>query len=131
MLLPYKDRNVQVTQSAFWGSSERFLGLLATALSRWEAATAHYESAIAKNEAGGNAGAASLVRRDYAAMLMTRGAPGDLDHAEALLRETLTSAEAAQMAGVIAHIREKLDEIERQRSGAAARAKPAPPARTR
>ena len=69
LLEPFKDRNVQVTQAVCWGSVERFLGLLAAVLGRGETAVAHLQSAIARNEAGGNPAAASLVRRDLAKLL--------------------------------------------------------------
>lgn len=114
MLSPYKDRDVQVTQAACWGSSERFLGLLAAAMSRWDAAAGHFESAIAKNASSGNSGAASLVQRDYAEMLAARGAPGDLDRAAALLRETLDAAEAAEMSRLSDFIRSRIEAIEQQ-----------------
>jgi DNA-binding SARP family transcriptional activator len=81
LLEPFRERNVQVTQAASWGSSERFLGLLAAVREHWDTAEAHFESAIAKNEAGGNAAAASLVRRDLAKMLVARHAEGDLGRA--------------------------------------------------
>ena len=114
MLLPYQDRNVQVTQAACWGSSERFLGLLAAAGSDWDAATAHFESAIAKNLSSGNSGAASLVQRDYAEMLAKRCAPGDLDRAVALLRETLDAAQTAGMAQLSGFIQARINGIEQQ-----------------
>ena len=69
LLEPFKDRNVQVTQAVCWGSVERFLGLLAAVLGRGEAAVGHLQSAIARNEAGGNPAAAALVRRDLAKLL--------------------------------------------------------------
>jgi DNA-binding SARP family transcriptional activator/tetratricopeptide (TPR) repeat protein len=114
LLLPYKHRDVQVTQAACWGSSERFLGLLATSLAQWDAATAHFESAIARNASRGNPGAASLVQRDYAEMLTARGGPGDLDRATALLNQTLEAAEAAGMARLSAFIRARLDAVTQQ-----------------
>jgi tetratricopeptide (TPR) repeat protein len=112
LLSPYKDRNVQVTQAAFWGSSERFLGLLAAAMSRWDVASAHFESAIAKNEANSSPMAAGVVRRDYAEMLLARRAPGDLDVAAGLLREMLQAADAAGMSVLVSHLRTQLEEIE-------------------
>lgn len=115
MLAPYKDRNVQVTQAACWGSCERFLGLLAGALGYWEAASDHFESAIAKNTAGGIAGAVSIVKRDYAEMLLARRGDGDLDMAVDLYRDTLKAAQDADMPQLIAHILGKLEEIESER----------------
>lgn len=113
LLSPYAHRNVQVTQAAFWGSSERFLGLLATTMSRLDLAAAHFESAITKNEAAGCPMAAGLVRRDYAEMLVARGAPADLDHAARLLAEVLSTAEAAGMSVLVTEIRARLQEVRR------------------
>jgi tetratricopeptide (TPR) repeat protein len=111
-LLPYKDRNVQVTRAVCWGSCERFLGLLARALGNWDAASEHFESAIAKNTAGGIAGAVSIVKRDYAEMLVSRRADGDLEAATDLYRDTLQAAQDADMPQLVAHILAKLEEIE-------------------
>ena len=112
MLLPYKDRNVQVTRAACWGSCERFLGLLAASLGNWAAASEHLESAIAKNTAGGVAGAVSIVKRDYAEMLVARRDDGDLDTAMDLYRDALQAAQDAAMPQLTAHILAKLEEIE-------------------
>jgi hypothetical protein len=112
LLLPFADRNVQVTQAAFWGSSERFLGLLAAALGRSDAAGAHFESAIAKNEASGSPMAAGVVRRDHARMLLARGRPGDRVAAAGLLREILGAAEAAGMSTLVARLQEEIAEID-------------------
>ncbi len=116
LLLPHKDRNVQVTQAAFWGSSERFLGLLAAAMANWDAARGHFESAIAKNEASGCPMAAGVVRRDYAEMLLARREPGDLDAAVALLHETLRAADAAGISVLVSHLQARLQEIEAERA---------------
>jgi hypothetical protein len=116
LLLPYRDCNVQVTQAAFWGSSERFLGLLAAAMSRWDTASAHFTSAIAKNEASGCPMAAGVVRRDYTEMLVARRAPGDLEIAAQLLAEMLRAAEAAGMSVVAAHLQSRLQEVQRLRA---------------
>ncbi len=111
-LLPYTDRNVQVAQAAFWGSCERFLGLLAAALDDWDAASEHFTSAIAKNQASGCPVAAGVVRRDHAQMLLARRAPGDVELAVALLGEMLRAAEAAGMTVLVSHLEAQLQEIE-------------------
>ena len=80
LLEPFKERNVQVLQAACWGSAERFLGLLAGTLGDQTQAVAHLESAIAKNEAAGNAAAAAVVRRDLATLLGAREANGGAVH---------------------------------------------------
>lgn len=115
LLEPHRERNVQVTQAACWGSSERFLGLLAAVLGRWDAAQAHFESAITSNEAGGNAVAASLVRRDLAKLLLARGAAGDLDRAADLLQEPLSAARRAGSEALVAHIEAEIAAVERER----------------
>ena len=117
-LLPYRDRNVQVMQAAFWGSCERFLGLLAAALGRWDVASDHFSAAIARNEASGCPVAAGVVRRDHAQMLLARRAPGDVELAVALLGEVLATARAAEMPVLVAHLETQLADIEREQAGA-------------
>jgi hypothetical protein len=111
-LRPFKDRNVQVTQAVTWGSVERFLGLLAAALDRRDDAAAHFQSAIAKNLAGGNVAAAAVVRRDYARMLYARRAEGDLDLAAELLAVTLTAAQVSRTQPLISHIEAEIQAVE-------------------
>ena len=117
-LLPYRDRNVQVVPAAFWGSCERFLGLLAAALGRWDVASDHFSAAIARNEASGCPVAAGVVRRDHAQMLLARRAPGDVELAVALLGEVLATARAAEMPVLVAHLETQLADIEREQAGA-------------
>ena len=115
LLKPFQDRNVQVTQAACWGSVERFLGLLAAVLGRGEIALAHLESAIAKNEAGGNPAAASLVRRDLATLLAAEGTAPRLDRAAELLQEPLRAARAAGTESLVARIEGEIEAVKRQR----------------
>ena len=115
LLEPFKDRNVQVTQAACWGSAERFLGLLAAVLGRGGTAVAHLQSAIAKNEAGGNPAAASLVRRDLAKLLAAHGGADALDRAAALLQEPLQAARAAGSESLVARIEAEIQAVERRR----------------
>jgi DNA-binding SARP family transcriptional activator len=115
LLEPFKERNVQVTQAACWGSAQRFLGLLAAVLGRWDQAVAHLEAAIARNEADGNRAAASLVRRDLAKLLVARRAEGDLDRAADLLREPLRAAREARTESLLARIQGEIAAVERER----------------
>ena len=114
-LLPYRHRNVQVTQAAFWGSTERFLGVLAATMSRPEAAAEHFDAAIVRNEAADCPMAAAVVRRDYAEMLLARGAPGDLDAAAELLAQVLANAEAAGITVLVTQIQSRLEDVRRLR----------------
>ena len=113
LLVPHRDCNVQVTQAAFWGSSERFLGLLAATMSRLDAASGHFAAAIARNEASGAPMAAAVVRRDYAEILLARRAPGDLDAAAQLLTQMLDAARAAGMSVLVDHLQSRLQEVRR------------------
>ena len=115
LLEPFKERDVQVAQAACWGSAERFLGLLAAVVGRGETAVAHLRSAIAKNEAGGNSAAASLVRRDLAKLLAARGGADALDRAAALLQDPLRAARVAGSESLAAHIKGEIEAVERQR----------------
>jgi tetratricopeptide (TPR) repeat protein len=126
LLLPHRDRNVQVTQAACWGSAERFLGLLAAAMGRWDAADEHLRSAIVKNARGGCPAAAALVRRDRAQLLIARGRRQDLDEADGLLHEALRAAEAAGTTHVAQHLRAEIETIERRMAAGAGAAPPAP-----
>ena len=51
MLAPYRERMVQVTQAACFGSAHRFLGLLAATMGELDTASEHFEAALAINVA--------------------------------------------------------------------------------
>ena len=104
-----------MTQAACWGSSERFLGLLAAVSEQWDTAEAHFESAVAKNDAGRNPAAASLVRRDLAKMLVARRADGDLERAVDVLSEPLRAARHARSEPLISRIQAEIAAVERER----------------
>ena len=83
ILEPHRDRNVMIGLAACWGSTERFLGLLAGAFGDLDAAASHFETAIARNAEGGIDSMFEMVRREYADLLERRGAPGDAERAAA------------------------------------------------
>jgi tetratricopeptide (TPR) repeat protein len=84
LLLPYPDRIAVAYPEISTGSVARDLGLLATALERWDDATAHFEQALAANERIGAQPWLAHTCEDYARMLVARGRPGDGDRARAL-----------------------------------------------
>ena len=98
ILEPHRDRNVMIGLAACWGSTERFLGLLAGAFGDLDAAASHFERAIARNAEGGIDSMFEMVRREYADLLDRRGAPGDAERAAALRAETLATAPAPMAA---------------------------------
>ncbi len=114
---------------AIRGSAARYLGILATVLRRWDAAERHFEEALAANERLGAWPALAHTQHELAAMLLTRGWPGDAARAQALLA---TALEAARRMGMTPLV----DQIERRAggrtaarpTGAAAVGRPAAPA---
>lgn len=98
LLAPYADRNVVADRAhVCWGFVERWLGLLAATMARWEDATAHFETALARNQALGSPPLVARTRADYASMLASRGEPGDLDRAAEQRRQAATTARELDM----------------------------------
>jgi DNA-binding CsgD family transcriptional regulator len=93
LLMPYADRAL-VLGGGFVcsGASGRHLGMLAAAMSDWPASERHFEDALAMNTRIGALLPLAHTCHDYAAMLLTRGEPGDRERAGALLRSSLSSA---------------------------------------
>ncbi|HEY1276798.1 MAG TPA: AAA family ATPase [Thermoleophilaceae bacterium] len=82
LLAPYSERAVLIGRGAVClGPAELFLGVLASACSRWEAAEAHFEAATAWAERAGARPAAAWAAAWRADMLARRGAPGDREAA--------------------------------------------------
>lgn len=74
-----------------YGSASRPLGLLATTLGRWDEAAKHFQAAISHDEQMGARPWAAVAREDYGRMLLTRGAPADVEQARALLQQALAT----------------------------------------
>ncbi len=88
LLSPWKGRNIVMGGgTGFWGSSDRFLGLLATLQGRWLDAERHFREALGMNERVGAFAHLAHTEHDYAAMLLTRGYPGDAACALVFLRK--------------------------------------------
>ena len=77
LLLPYADRCAVVGTIISAGSLSRPLGLLATALSRLDAAEMHFEAALEMNAKIRAVIWVAHTQHDYARMLCLRGAAGD------------------------------------------------------
>jgi DNA-binding SARP family transcriptional activator len=84
-LLPYADFNVYAHPEVCLGSAARFLGVLATTMSRWDDAAGHFEQALEMNARMGGRPSAAHTQHDHAAMLLRRGQPGDTERARELL----------------------------------------------
>jgi ATP/maltotriose-dependent transcriptional regulator MalT len=98
LLMPWSGRNIGVGIEC-QGSSDRFLGLLASEEGRWADAERHFELGLAMNDRIGAIVAREHTRRDYADMLAKRGAAGDRARAAAFLD---TAESHASSLGLIA-----------------------------
>jgi tetratricopeptide (TPR) repeat protein len=76
LLLPFRQRNVIISFVACLGSAERYLGLLAATLGRWDDAAHHFEAALAMNARMGARPYIALTSYDYARLM-----PVDADEA--------------------------------------------------
>ncbi len=88
-LLPYADRVATGAPEISTGSVSRYLGILATTMSRWDNGARHFEDAIALNERIGARPWLALTQEDYAQMLLERDAPGDREKAQELLAQAV------------------------------------------
>ena len=76
-LLPYGEYNVIAHPEFCLGSASRYLGLLASATSRWDAAAGHFELALQMNARMGARPWVAHTQHDYARMLLERDKTGD------------------------------------------------------
>lgn len=88
-LAPYASQVAVAYPEISIGSSARYLGLLASTLSRWQDAERYFEEALAMNERIGARPWLAYTREDYARMLLARGRVGDQERAGELLEQAL------------------------------------------
>ncbi len=120
LLLPWSGRNIGVELECP-GSSDRFLGLLASLERRWPDAERHFEKALAMNDRIGAILPREHTRRDYADMLVKRGDPTDRAKASALLDTAEAHASALGLTALSRRI-----VLTRQRLPEPAQKSPAP-----
>ena len=80
-----------------FGSNRRFLGELAIALRDWDTMVDDFERAIETNRKWNNRPVVALTQVSYAMGLVERGAPGDRERADELLREAVATADELGM----------------------------------
>jgi class 3 adenylate cyclase/tetratricopeptide (TPR) repeat protein len=101
LFAPYAGKNVVVGAAASSaGSSDRYLGLLAATMSRWDAAEQHFHDAIDQNEAMEARPFTAFTIYDYSNMLLRRNEPGDVERAHDLLDRALVIARDVGMTGL-------------------------------
>jgi tetratricopeptide (TPR) repeat protein len=92
-LLPYAEHNVIVGNAiACTGAAARYLGMLATTMSRWAEAEKHFHAALEMNARIRARPYLAHTQQQYADMLLSRTQPGDRGKAMSLLDEALTIA---------------------------------------
>jgi tetratricopeptide (TPR) repeat protein len=101
LLVLYADR-VAVVGSAndCYGSVSRYLGILASTMSRWDDAVGHFTAALATNTQMGARPFVAHTQYEYARTLLTRNQPGDVAQARVLLDEALATAQELRMKGL-------------------------------
>jgi tetratricopeptide (TPR) repeat protein len=83
--------------TAFEGSYDGYLGLLASTTRDWESAEQHFRQAIAQNTRLAARPWVARNQADYAVMLLDRGSPQDVDEAAALAGDALVTANEVGM----------------------------------
>jgi tetratricopeptide (TPR) repeat protein len=91
LLQPYAGCNQLNYVEVCAGSTSRYLGLLATTMSRWQDAERHFEAAIEMDRRTGARPWLAHTQEDYARMLLSRSASGDREKALQLLADTLAT----------------------------------------
>jgi tetratricopeptide (TPR) repeat protein len=99
LLLPYSERVAISYPEVSTGAAARYLGLLATAMRRWDDAEHHFETALATNRRIGARPWHAHTQHDYARMLLARRAVGDDETARDALSSAVTTYRALDMPG--------------------------------
>ena len=105
LLLPFEARSVVVGRGGFsLGPVSRYLGLLATVMSRFDEAEDHFERALVMCRHMRALPWQAHTRYDYARMLVRRGFITDAEHADDLLSESLRAARDLGMKVLVAKV---------------------------
>jgi DNA-binding CsgD family transcriptional regulator len=105
LLLPYAERTIVMGAGVVcYGAASRYLGLLATTLTRWDEAEQHFADALAMNARLGARPWLAHTQHDYATMLLRRDQPGDHEKAAALLDTALATARELGMRALEARL---------------------------
>jgi len=100
-LAPYADQVAVAYPEICIGSAARYVGLLASTLSRWDVAEPYFAEALATNERIGAWPWLAHTRDDYAQMLRARGGSGDQERAAELFEQAQASYRALGMTSYV------------------------------
>src|SRR5262249_3712352 len=93
LLEPFAGQNIAIGSAAvFYGPVSRYLGLLASTLSRWEEAARRFDDALKMTAEMRARPFEAYVQVEYGAMLMASSRPGDCEKGAALLDQGLAIA---------------------------------------
>jgi DNA-binding CsgD family transcriptional regulator len=110
LLLPYAGRHILGSSAGpSWGSTARYLGLLATTLRRWEEAVRHFDATLEAHLQIEARPWLARTRYDYARLLLARGRPGDQARAAGLLAEALDAAQQIGMPRLVGQVLDLMD----------------------
>jgi DNA-binding SARP family transcriptional activator/tetratricopeptide (TPR) repeat protein len=102
LLDPYARLNASTSGASAIGSVSRYLGILASTMSRWDDARSHFEDALAMNDRMGARPWLAHTQHDYARLLVARGTADDRAKGDALLATALTTYRELGMVGPLA-----------------------------
>lgn len=96
-LLPFEPRQASLDMYVTYGPIALYLGMLARLLGRFDAAEAHFETALTFTAASGARPWLAHSKFRYAEMLLERGAENDRERAAGLVQSALASADTLGM----------------------------------
>jgi predicted ATPase/class 3 adenylate cyclase len=114
-LMPYSGRFITEGPS-FLGAVDRYLGVLASVLERWDEADDYFQRALDEHIAIKSEGYASLTRLDWAKMLLARGLEPDRERARDLLEAAVDIGERIGTASIVSESRALLEGLARSAS---------------
>jgi DNA-binding SARP family transcriptional activator/tetratricopeptide (TPR) repeat protein len=91
LLLPHAHLNALAAGEVALGAVARYLGILGTALERWEDAESHFAQALELNAKMAARPWVAHTEENFARMLLARGEPGDADRARDLVEQALAT----------------------------------------
>ena len=104
LLRPYAHRNASTAGAVSFGSASLVLGQLAAFLGRHADAESHFEDALAFNLRTRQRVWTARTRFHYAEMLLTQGAPADVERARDLARIALADARELGMSALASRL---------------------------
>jgi hypothetical protein len=126
-LLPFAQLNAVAGGDVCAGSVSRYLGQLATAMSRTDAALRHFDDALHRNEQMGARPSVAHTQYDLAAMLLKRDAQGDGERAYELLVAARTTCDELGMTALLSNVSAGLANLGGSTSDGPPRALPSKP----